>query len=64
MVTWLARYKPKQVAKAGLVRPLTQELVQLVAEAEPDDYEPDSGDDTASKLAAQVFQSSQYKFVV
>lgn len=53
MVEWLARYKPKQLAKSGMVRPVVAALCTLCAEPDPPDHD---GEDqlSAAKFAAQV----------
>src|SRR4051812_10245652 len=53
VVQWIAQYKPKQLARSGLVRPLLGMLCTLCAEPMEADAE---GDDTG-QLPAQKFAS-------
>lgn len=53
VVEWLARYKPKQLAKSGTVRPVVSALCGLCAEPEPPEHDNDD-QQSASKFAAQV----------
>ncbi|BDA47413.1 Importin-4 [Coccomyxa sp. Obi] len=53
VVEWLARYKPKQLAKSGTVRPVVAALCALCAEPEPADHDNDD-QLSASKFAAQA----------
>lgn len=53
MVQWLARYKPKQLARSGAVKAVMQVLCQLCAEPDPPEH--DEADQLpAAKFAAQV----------
>lgn len=56
VVEWLARYKPKQLAKSGTVRPVVAALCALCAEPEPPEHDNDD-QQSASKFAAQVRDS-------
>ena len=51
VVTWLARYKPKQLARGKQARAIVAALCQLCAEAVPPDC------DEASQLPARKFAS-------
>ena len=53
VVQWLARYKPRQLAKSGAVKAMMQALCRLCAEPEPPDYD-DVDQLPAAKFAAQV----------
>ncbi|KAK9905642.1 hypothetical protein WJX75_003705 [Coccomyxa subellipsoidea] len=53
VVEWLARYKPKQLAKSGTVRPVVAALCALCAEPEPPEHNNDD-QQSASKFAAQA----------
>jgi hypothetical protein len=52
-VEWLARYKPKQLARSGCVRPVVAALCALCAEPEPPEHDNDD-QLSAAKFAAQV----------
>ena len=53
VVEWLARYKPKQLARSGLVRHVVAALCALCAEPEPPEHDNDD-QLSAAKFAAQV----------
>lgn len=53
IVNWLAQYKPKQLTKQGLVRPVLEALCKLCAESDPEDHD-DEDQLSASKFASQV----------
>ena len=53
VVQWLARYKPRQLAKSGAVKAVMQALCQLCAEPDPSDHD-DADQLPAAKFAAQV----------
>ena len=55
VVQWLARYKPRQLAKSGAVKAVMQALCQLCAEADPPEHD-DADQLPAAKFAAQVTQ--------
>ena len=56
MVNWLAQYKPKQLTKQGLVKPVLEALCKLCAEPDPEDHD-DEDQLSAAKFAAQVQQT-------
>ena len=56
MVNWLAQYKPKQLTKQGLVKPVLEALCKLCAEPDPEDHD-DEDQLSAAKFAAQVKQT-------
>lgn len=53
IVNWLAQYKPKQLSKQGLVKPVLEALCKLCAEPDPEDHD-DEDQLSASKFASQV----------
>ena len=53
VVEWLARYKPKQLARSGMARPVVAALCALCAEPEPPEHDNDD-QLSAAKFAAQV----------
>lgn len=53
VVEWLARYKPKQLAKSGMVRPVVATLCALCAEPDPPEHDNEE-QLSAAKFAAQV----------
>ena len=53
MVQWLARYKPRQLAKSGAVKAVMQVLCQLCAEPDLPGHD-DADQLPAAKFAAQV----------
>ena len=53
IVNWLAQYKPKQLTKQGLVKPVLEALCTLCAEPDPEDHD-DEDQLSASKFASQV----------
>ena len=53
VVNWLAQFKPKQLTKQQLVKPILESLCKLCAEPAPEDH--DQEDQlSASKFASQV----------
>ena len=57
VVQWLARYKPRQLAKSGAVKAVMQVLCQLCAEPDPPEHD-DADQLPAAKFAAQVAHMS------
>ena len=53
IVNWLAQFKPKQLTKQQLVKPILESLCKLCAEADPEDHDQDD-QLSASKFASQV----------
>ena len=53
IVNWLAQFKPKQLSKQQLVKPILESLCQLCAEPEPEDHDQDD-QLSANKFASQV----------
>lgn len=53
IVNWLAQYKPKQLTKQGLVKPVLEALCKLCAEPDPEDHD-DEDQLSATKFASQV----------
>jgi len=54
VVEWVARYKPKQFARAGLVRPVVEALCAMCGEPDPPDHDPDGDELPPAQLASQV----------
>ena len=50
----MARYKPKQFARAGLVRPVVETLCTMCGEPDPPEHDPDGDELPPAKLASQV----------
>ena len=53
VVNWLAQFKPKQLTKQQLVKPILESLCKLCAEPDPEDHDQDD-QLSASKFASQV----------
>ena len=53
VVNWLAQFKPKQLSKQQLVKPILESLCKLCAEPEPEDHDQDD-QLSANKFASQV----------
>ncbi|CAL5224745.1 g7478 [Coccomyxa viridis] len=53
VVQWLARYKPRQLAKSGAVKAVMQVICQLCAEPDPPEHD-DADQLPAAKFAAQA----------
>lgn len=53
IVNWLAQFKPKQLSKQQLVKPILESLCKLCAEPEPEDHDQDD-QLSANKFASQV----------
>lgn len=53
IVNWLAQFKPKQLTKQQLVKPIVESLCKLCGEADPEDHDQDD-QLSASKFASQV----------
>lgn len=52
-MNWLAQFKPKQLTKQQLVKPIVESLCKLCGEADPEDHDQDD-QLSASKFASQV----------
>ncbi|KAK9818938.1 hypothetical protein WJX74_003705 [Apatococcus lobatus] len=51
---WIARYKPKQLAKTSCVKPILQTLCIICAESLPDDEEDAADESSAPQLASEA----------
>ena len=51
---WVARYKPKQLARTSCVTPLLQALCAICAESLPEDVEDAADESSAPQLASEV----------
>lgn len=51
---WIARYKPKQLAKTSCVTPILRALCTICAESLPDEEEDAADESSAPQLASEV----------
>lgn len=56
VVNWLAQFKPKQLTKQQLVKPILESLCKLCAEPDPEDHDQDD-QLSASKFASQAIDT-------
>ncbi|KAL3153296.1 hypothetical protein ABBQ38_011641 [Trebouxia sp. C0009 RCD-2024] len=56
IVNWLAQFKPKQLSKQQLVKPILEALCKLCAEPEPEDHDQDD-QLSANKFASQAIDT-------
>ncbi|KAK9828387.1 hypothetical protein WJX81_002836 [Elliptochloris bilobata] len=54
VVEWVARFKPKQFARAGLVRPVVEALCLMCAEPDPPGHSADDDTLPPAKIASQA----------
>ena len=58
VIDCLARQKPKQLVKSGLVKPIVAALCNICAEPLPEDYDEDDLEQPACVCASEVRTSS------